>query len=304
MVDVAVGGVIAALLTPYNGYGGIDTDGVGTLVEHAIASGVDSVLVNASIGEAPHLSRGERIFVFEAAIEAAAGRVPVYAGTGAVGTEETLALTWDAGKAGVAAAFVATPYYYPLPQDALLDHYRYLARRGRLPLVPVSDPAAIGNTIAASTVVELLVLDGIAGVALADGDPRALDAALAAFGERGALLIMRDSFLANAQGAGGVVSALAGVLPGEVVALWHAVQVGDGAGIAERWRRLQPLAALLDDPATGVAACKVAAAVLGLPGGVPRAPLPSVSAELRARVAQAVGGVRAGGDSPRAEGLG
>ena len=83
--------------------------------------------------------------------------------------EDALALTWDAGKAGVAAAFVATPFYYPLPQAALLDHYRYLARRGRLPLIPVSDPAAIGNVLDPATLAELATVEGIAGVALAVG---------------------------------------------------------------------------------------------------------------------------------------
>jgi len=68
-----VRGIIAALITPYNGYGGIDTDGVGRLTERAIAGGVAGLLVDAPIGEAPHLSRGERLFVIEAAREAAAG---------------------------------------------------------------------------------------------------------------------------------------------------------------------------------------------------------------------------------------
>src|SRR5690348_794955 len=77
--------VIAALVTPYNAYGGIDTDGVGRLVERAIAGGVGGILVNGAIGEAAHLSRGERLFVIEAALEAATGRVPLWAGTGAVG---------------------------------------------------------------------------------------------------------------------------------------------------------------------------------------------------------------------------
>ncbi len=287
---MALHGVIAALITPYSGYGGIDTDGVGRLVEHAIAGGVQGVLVNSPVGEAPHLSRGERIFVFEAAIEAAAGRVPVYAGTGAVGTEETLALTWDAGKAGVAAAFVATPFYYPLPQAALLDHYRYLARRGRLPLIPVSDPAAIGNALDPATLAELATIEGIAGVALAAGDPVPLTATLALISDRVPVLAAHDAslLLALTAGATGCVSRLAGLLPGAVVALARAVCEGDAAGAATTWARLRPLVGLLADPATGVAACKAAAIVLGLPGGTPRSPLPGATDELREAVASAV----------------
>ncbi len=287
---MALHGVIAALVTPYSGYGGIDTDGVGRLVEHAIAGGVQGVLVNGPVGEAPHLSRGERIFVFEAAIQAAAGRVPVYAGTGAVGTEETLALTWDAGKAGVAAAFVATPFYYPLPQAALLDHYRYLARRGRLPLIPVSDPAAIGNVLDPATLAELATVEGIAGVALAVGDLASLTATLVLIGDRAPVLAAHDALLLPAltTGAACCVSRLAGLLPGAVVALARAVREGDAASAATTWARLQPLVGLLTDPATGVAACKAAAIALGLPGGMPRSPLPGATDALREEVASAV----------------
>jgi dihydrodipicolinate synthase/N-acetylneuraminate lyase len=293
---MAIGGVIAALVTPYSSYGGIDTDGVGRLVDNAVAGGVQGVLVNALVGEGPHLSRGERIFVFEAAIEASEGRVPVYAATGAVSTEETLALTWDAGKAGVAAAFVATPFYYPLPQAALIEHYRYLARRGRLPLVPVSDLAAVGNALEAATLAELATIEGIAGVVVAGGDIALLREGLAAVGERCPVLAMRDGLLPEvlAAGVSGVVSALAGLLPGVVAALARAVREGDGAGAAVRWARLRPLVGLLEDPATGVAACKAAAMALGLPGGVPRSPLPGADARLVEAVRDALAVVGAG----------
>ena len=287
---MAIGGVIAALPTPYNGYGGIDTDGVGVLLDHGIAGGVDGVLVNAPVGEGPHLSRGERIFVFEAAVEAAADRVPVYASTGAASTEETLALTWDAGKAGVAAAFIATPFYYPLPQSALIEHYRYLARRGRLPLVPVSDPAAVGNALETATLAQLATIEGIAAVALADGALARVMAATRPVGTVPVVLAMREVLLhpALVAGVSGIVSALAGLLPDEVVALRRAVRDGNLAVAEAAWARLLPLARLLDDPAFGVAACKAAATALGLPGGVPRSPLPGASGALVARVGEAL----------------
>ncbi len=136
-----VRGVIAALATPYNDYGGVDAEGVGRLVEHAVEGGVHGVLVAGGAGESVFLSRGERLLVTEAAVEAAAGRAPVYAGTGAASTEETLALTRDAAGAGADAAVIVAPFYFfGLPQDALAAHYEQIARRGRLPLVVYNDP--------------------------------------------------------------------------------------------------------------------------------------------------------------------
>jgi len=87
---------------------------------------------------------------------------------------------------------------------------------------------------------------------------------------------------------------LAGLLPGEVVALARAVREGDASGAEARWARLQPLASLLDDPATGVAACKAAATALGLPGGVPRSPLPGASEALVEEIREALMVVGAG----------
>lgn len=287
---MTIGGIIAALVTPYNGYGGIDTDGVGRLVERAVAGGAQGVLVNSPVGEGPHLSRGERIFVVEAAVGAAAGRLPVYAGTGAASTEETLALTWDAGQAGVAAAFVATPAYYPLPQGALLDHYRYLARRARLPIVPVGDPAAVGNTLEPPALAALAAIAGIAAVALRADDAGPLRAARDALGEMPPLIAASDADLPAALrlGVAAAASAVAGIVPAEVVALWQTIRADDATAAEALWARLRPLAALLDDRATGVAAAKAAATLLGLPGGAPRSPLPGVSDDLRDAVAAAL----------------
>lgn len=263
-------GVIAALITPYNGYGGIDTDGVGRLTERAIAGGVAGLLVNAPIGEAPHLSRGERLFVIEAAREVAAGRVPLYAGTGAAGGEETLALTWDAGDAGVAAAFVVAPAYYPLSQEALLAHYRAIVRRGRLPIVPHNAPTRLGNELTPATLAALaeepelaaLVQDGRDSTTLAE--TRSLVAGRAA-------VLAGDANAADLREGAGLVSALAGILPHATVAALRA------AADSALWAALRPLRVLLADEGRAVAVAKAALTILGLPGGTPRAPLPGLS---------------------------
>jgi 4-hydroxy-tetrahydrodipicolinate synthase len=265
-----VRGVIAALITPYNGYGGIDTDGVGQLAERAIAGGVDALLVNAPIGEAPHLSRGERLFVIEAAREAAAGRVPLYAGTGATGGEETLALTWDAGNAGVAAAFVVAPAYYPLTQEALIAHYHAIVRRGRLPIVPHNAPTRLGNALSPATLATLATATAIAAIVQDGRDP-------VAFAEASDLIagdvtvLAGDANAIDLAGVAGLVSALAGILPGATVAAYRPAD-------AAQWALLGPLRALLADEGRAVATAKAALTILGLPGGLPRAPMPGLTA--------------------------
>lgn len=285
-------GVIAVLITPYNRYGGIDTDGVGRLVERAITGGVAGVLVNAPIGEAPHLSRGERLFVIEAAREAA-GRVPLYAGTGASGSEETLALTWDAGNAGVTAAFVVAPAYYPLPQEALLAHYREIARRGRLPIVPHNAPTRLGNNLAPATLAALAGEPGIAAIAQETADGTRLGETRRLIGERG-IVLAGDATAGGEMGATGLVSILAGVMPRAVVAT-HAA---DPATAQALWAALHPLQALLLDEGRAVARCKATLSLLGFPGGEPRAPLPGASAEERAVLADLLATIGGPGERP------
>jgi len=273
-----VRGIIAALITPYNGYGGIDTDGVGRLTERAIAGGVAGLLVNAPIGEAPHLSRGERLFVIEAAREAAAGRVPLYAGTGAAGGEETLALTWDAGNAGVAAAFVVAPAYYPLSQEALLAHYRAIVRRGRLPIVPHNAPTRLGNELTPATLAALAEEPGIAALAQDGYDSLVLAETRGLIAGRAAVLAGDANATDPAEGVG-LVSALAGILPRATVAAHRA------ADAPARWEALRPLRALLTDEGRAVAVAKAALTILGLPGGLPRAPMPALVAAEHAALA-------------------
>ena len=64
-------------------------------------------------------------------VEAAAGRVPVVAGTGALSTRETVELSVHAERAGAAAVMVVPPFYDALSWRELLAHYTAVAERSR-----------------------------------------------------------------------------------------------------------------------------------------------------------------------------
>lgn len=253
-------GVIAALVTPFRSGGGIDVAGVARLVEHAIAGGVHGLLVTGSAGEFVHLSRGERLLVTRAAVEAAARRVPVYAGTTAVSTEETIALTRDAAGAGADAAIVAAPYYFTLPPAALARHYREVALAGGLPLVVHNTPHASGNSLALAALLALADEPNIVGVI-----------------ERG------DD---------GLCSATAGIIPSQIVELYDACRAGERERAAAIQERLQPLLHHLEDASGGrPAACKAALTWLGLPAGPVRRPLPPLGAEETSAIRAALAGL-------------
>lgn len=278
-----VRGVIPTLVTPYNDSGGVDAEGVGRLVEHAIAGGVHGLMVNGGTGEFVHLSRGEKLIVIEAAVEAAAGRVPVYAGTAVESTEETLALTWDAAKGGADAAIIVTPYYFGLPQDALAGHYAEIARRGRLPVVVYNNPLYTGNNLTPATLARLAGTSGIVGLKQSNADLGQLVETIRLAGDHFAVLTGIDSqfYPALCAGAVGIFSTAACVMPREMVAIYDAWHAGDHDRARALHLRAQVLNHFLEYDPGYVAPCKEALALLGLPGGPVRRPLPDLTPEER-----------------------
>ncbi|HEX5503996.1 MAG TPA: dihydrodipicolinate synthase family protein [Thermomicrobiales bacterium] len=273
-------GVVAALVTPLRPGGGIDVAGVERLVERAVAGGVHAILTAGEPGEYMHLSRGERLLVARVAIAAACGRVPVYAGVGAASTEEAIALARDAAGAGVAAAALAMPPYFALPQDALARHVAEVAAGGGLPLLVVNEPRGAGGDLHPATLARLAGLEGVAALVQADPDIARLAATIRLVGDR-PVLAGRDAqgYAALRAGARGVVSAAAGVLPRRVVAIHDAVLAGDDARAAALHAEILPFFRLLG-AAPGIAApAKAALALLGLPGGPVRRPLPDLTGE-------------------------
>ena len=105
-------GVLAAVVTPFTADGSaVDVDGVRRQVDHIISGGVNGLVPGGSTGEFTALTVEERKASNRAYIEAAAGRVPVVAGTGALSTAETIELTRDAKDAGADAVMVVPPFY-------------------------------------------------------------------------------------------------------------------------------------------------------------------------------------------------
>src|ERR687885_512454 len=104
-------GVLPALITPFTDDGdAIDTQALAALVNRVIAGGVGGLVPGGSTGEFTTLTNAERRQLVEVTVEAAAGRVPVVAGTGALSTRETVELSVHADQAGAAAVMIVPPF--------------------------------------------------------------------------------------------------------------------------------------------------------------------------------------------------
>ena len=92
-------GVLPALITPFTADGGaLDEPALAAIVERLVGAGVGGLVPGGSTGEFTTLGHSERRELVETTVEAAAGRVPVVAGTGALSTRETVELSVHAER--------------------------------------------------------------------------------------------------------------------------------------------------------------------------------------------------------------
>jgi 4-hydroxy-tetrahydrodipicolinate synthase len=275
-------GVLPALITPFTDDGeAIDTHALATNVDRLIAGGVAGLVPGGSTGEFTALSHGERRQLVEATVEAAAGRVPVVAGTGALSTRETVELSVHAEQAGAAAVMVVPPFYDALSWRELLAHYTAVADAIGIPIMYYNLPSASGITLTAAQLREL----PISSLKDTGGDAVAATELIQTDGPT--LLNGWDTltFAALAAGVRAVVWGVASILPGQCVGL-HRLLIDDIdlPAARELWARLWPLCQFLESqsyPAAVKAACRL----VGDTTGPVRAPLLPLADDATAELA-------------------
>ena len=139
-------------------------------IDHLITSGVDGIFPLGTNGEFYAFSQEEKLEIIRAAVRAANGRVPVYAGTGCVTTKETIEFSKKAADLGVSCLSVITPYFVAASQDEIYEHFCAVAEAIDLPILLYNIPARAGNSIAPATVKRLLAHKNIIGIKDSSGN--------------------------------------------------------------------------------------------------------------------------------------
>src|SRR5471032_2868782 len=104
-------GSIVAIVTPMHADGSLDIPGLRKLIDWHIAEGTDGIVIVGTSGESATVSVEEHCELIKLAVDHAAKRIPIIAGTGANSTAEAIRLTEFAKQAGADAALVVVPYY-------------------------------------------------------------------------------------------------------------------------------------------------------------------------------------------------
>lgn len=155
-MTVACSGSIVALLTPFEAGGErVDRSAWQRLVEWHAEAGTNGIVVAGTTGESATLDAGERDWLLRSALETAAGRCTVLAGTGASSTAVAVDQSRRAAALGADAVLVVAPYYNRPPQRGLVAHYLAIADASEVPVVLYNVPSRTAIDIAPETVLVL-----------------------------------------------------------------------------------------------------------------------------------------------------
>ncbi len=224
--------VIAALLTPFTAEGGIDVPALRAHLGRLADSGIDGVMTAGTTGEGPLLTDEETLTVLGESIATIGGRLRVYAHVGRIGTEATVNLAQRSAALGADAVTAVCPFYYPLTQAELVNHFRALiAAVPTTPAFVYNIPRCTGNDLAIESLRELADA-GLHGIKDSTRDidrhreltelARERDGEFAAF--MGSDGLIRESFGMEGDG---VVSSIANAAPELVRGLRDALLAGD-----------------------------------------------------------------------------
>src|SRR3954454_20835785 len=233
-------GAMTAMVTPFR-EGKVDESRLREQIEFQIKGGIDGLLPVGTTGESPTLDFDEHERESALTVEAARGRVPVIAGTGANATTEALELHSFAKNAGATACLSVNPYYNKPTQEGLYRHFMTLADRVDLPIVLYNIPGRTGITMTPQTVARLNHHPNIVAIKEATGS---LDLASEILSLCDITVLSGDDSLTlplMSIGATGVISVAANLLPRDVKSLVEQALAGDFAGAARVHHRLFPL---------------------------------------------------------------
>jgi 4-hydroxy-tetrahydrodipicolinate synthase len=222
-------GIVPAVITVFNSEGEIDREKTRKFIQHLIDEGVHGIFVAGSTGEGSLMTMKQRKEIIDIGVEAAGGKVPLFAGTGHNATRIAVELSKYAEGAGADAVIVHLPHYPRPTQEGLYQHYKTIAEAVNIPVFVYSWPGQYGYDIAPETV-ERLAKDGyIKGIKDSTENIDHTAEIIRLTGERISVFEGFESKILPALclGADGSVCTIANLIPLEVVTIYDLFMKGN-----------------------------------------------------------------------------
>lgn len=221
-------GAATAIVTPLC-QSGVDYERFGKLIDWQIAEGIDAIVVAGTTGEASTLTDEEHKEVIRFAVEKAAGRVPIIAGTGSNDTAYAIELTEFACGVGADGILLVTPYYNKATQKGLVASFTAIADASSKPCILYNVPSRTGCNILPATVKELSRHPNIVGIKEASGNISQVAEIARLCGDDIDIYSGNDDQIIPilSLGGKGVISVLSNLCPAETSKMCHSFMKGD-----------------------------------------------------------------------------
>ena len=282
MPKLFLNGIFVPHVTPFTRKGELDIKALRVCVRFWLENGVSGLVPCGSNGEAPYLSRQERMKVIKTVVDEVNGKFPVIAGTGSMSTKETIMLTRDAKDLGADAALIVTPFYFKLTNREMHEHYRTILETVDLPIVIYNVPKFTGFSLEPALIYQLVSEnEKVVGVKDSSGSIGAITEIIRLVGDKISVLagtadVALPTFLLGGKGA---VIAVANVFPKLCSRLYETFKNGRYEEARKLQKRISFVNEVLVKRHNQLSAIKEALRLQGLPSGYPRKPALPLSSE-------------------------
>lgn len=233
-------GVFPAVTAKFNADDTLDHAEMERCFAFQIASGVDGIIVNGSLGEGPMLSHDERLAVLKTAKSVAGGR-PVLMTIADAATRDCASLAKRAASAGADGLMIVPSLVYHTNPKETVATLSAIAEAADLPVMIYSNRVAYRVDVTVEIMAELAKDTRFVAVKESSDDIRRTIDLQNAFGDRFDIFTGVDNlaYEALAVGAVGWVAGLVVAFPEETVALYRLMKQKryDEALVLYRWFR-------------------------------------------------------------------
>lgn len=236
-------GIFPALTTKMTADQEVDLGGVRADVAFQIGAGVDALVLCGSLGEASSLTREEKLLIARAAIEEAAGRVPVLLTIAEDSTRAAASLAAEAEAIGVAGLMVLPAMRYLSDERETVRHFRDVAAASGLPIIVYNNPIAYGVDLKPAALAGMADEPKFVAIKESTGDTRRINETIALVGDRYQILTGVDDLALESLilGCTGWIAGLVVAFPKETVAIYRLIRADRIKEAMEIYRWFLPL---------------------------------------------------------------
>jgi len=283
-------GIYTPIVTPYRDDGTVHWDALADVVDFLLAAGVHGVISGGSTGENYTQTVAERVALAQFVQARINRRCPFVVGTGAMLTDESLALATAAREMKADAILLASPpYAVPTDRENALNALA-IDKAANLPVMLYNYPHRTGTFMGPEFLDRVGRSRNFCGIKESSGDINRLHMLARDYPHIQTSCGMDDQALEFfAWGAESWICAGSNFAPEAHIALWKTCVVdGDYTLGRKIMSAMLPLMRTLEQGGKFLQCIKYGCAIRGLPAGPPRAPLRDLTKDEKRSLEQVI----------------